>query len=214
LVLASGVDYLTHRGWKPVPLSEAVKRCLNQVCGSERLFSITFDDGYSSVYERGYPLLCARGIRATVYVVAGAVGGTNEWDRMAGDRQEKMMSAAQLREIAENGFEIGSHTMTHARLTQLSADRLRQELTDSKHKLEDIIGQEVVSCSYPYGDYNSRVLEACASAGYRYGVTTRLGIVSSQTRAYEIPRVNVRWNAVGPLLARKIRRAEGPSEAK
>ena len=150
---------------------------------------------------------------ATVYVVAGHVGGINEWDRTAGDREEGMMTAAQIREMSAAGFEIGSHTLTHPHLTDVDEARLRRELVDSKHKLEDLIGREVTSFSYPYGDYDDRVLAAAIAAGYKNAVSTKLG-TAGRTSVYEIPRVNVRWNAIGPLLMRKIGRARRASGAR
>jgi len=108
--------------------------------------------------------------------------------------------------MSDAGFEIGAHTVSHPRLTLLSDDQLEHEIVDSKHALEDIIGREVVSFSYPYGDRDERVIEAVKAAGYKYAVSTRLG-AANLDGVFEIPRVNVRWNALGPLLMRKIRRA-------
>jgi peptidoglycan/xylan/chitin deacetylase (PgdA/CDA1 family) len=176
--------------------------------GSEQdTFAITFDDGYLSVYERACPMLADRNLTATVYAVVDALGGINEWDRRAGDQEEKMMSAAQIRELADSGFGIGSHTLTHPHLTSLSDEQLAREIVDSKHKLEDIIAREVISFSFPYGDYDGRVLDAVMAAGYKNAVSTKLGAVIEGTSLFEIPRVNVRWNGFGWQLRRKIRRA-------
>lgn len=210
LLFRSELDYLTRREWKAVALKDMVDRARTGVIPRHNEFAITFDDGYLSVYRSAYPALASRGMTATVYVVAEAVGGINEWDRQAGDQKEQMMTAAQVREMADNGFEIGSHTLTHPHLTDVGEDQLRRELVDSRHRLEDIIGREVVSFSYPYGDYDDRVLAAVITAGYKYAVTTRLGTVG-KTSVFEIPRVNVRWNAIGPLLMRKINRARRAS---
>ena len=172
-------------------------------------FAITFDDGYLTVYERACPMLKERDMTATVYVVVDSLGGINEWDRRAGDQEEKMMSAAQARELAENGFEIGSHTLTHpASVQPWTTSSLTQEIVDSKHKLEDLIGREVASFSYPYGDYDGRVLNAAMAAGYKNAVEHEArDLIVEGTSLFEIPRVNVRWNGFGWQLQRKIRRA-------
>lgn len=205
----SELNFLGNRGWSVVSLTELVSHDGRHT--DQDQYCVTFDDGYLSVYEHACPVLHQRGASATIYVVADCIGGVNDWDRKAGDQEEKMMTAGQVREVAENGFEIGSHTLTHAHLTGLDEDQLTRELVDSKHKLEDIIGKEVTSFSYPYGDYDERVLEAAVAAGYSNAVSTRLGVVTSGTGLFEIPRVNVRWNAVGPLLMRKIGRAKKAS---
>jgi len=210
-VLASALDHLSARGWKPVSLAEAVDRCRLGSASSENEFCVTFDDGYLSVYEHALPVLARRGVPGALFVVAGAIGGVNGWDRGAGDRKEKLLSAEQIRELCGHGFEIGSHTFTHPQLTAVSDERLRRELVDSKRRIEDITGREVTSFSYPYGDYDQRVREATVAAGYKCALGTELGVINRETNLFEIPRVNVRWNAIGPILMSKIGRARKPS---
>ena len=206
----SQLDFLTVRGWSATSLAHVVEKSRFGHRPPRDEFAVTFDDGYLSVYFHAYPALAERGITATVFVVADLIGGANEWDRAAGDRRESLMTAGQIREMSAAGFEIGSHTLTHPHLTDVSEEQLGRELADSKHKLEDLIGKEVSALSYPYGDYDDRVLAAAIVAGYKCAVTTRLG-VADKTGAYEVPRVNVRWSAIGPLLARKIGRARKAS---
>lgn len=206
-VFGWGIDGLRRNGWRCRSLGECIEIGRGGEPDSGASFAITFDDGYLSIYERACPMLKERDMTATVYVVVDTLGGINEWDRRIGDQEEKMMSAGQARELAENGFEIGSHTLTHPHLTGLDDEQLAREIADSKHKLEDIIGREVVSFSYPYGDFDCRVLNAAIAAGYRNAVSTKLGAVIEGTSLFEIPRVNVRWNGFGWQLRRKIRRA-------
>ncbi len=208
----SQLDHLAKRGWKASSLSEMLDRKKsNTETDSINRFAITFDDGYRSVYEHAYPILAERGLTGTIYIVADCIGGINEWDRRAGDMQEEMMTADQIREMSDNGFEIGSHTLTHPRLSNLSDEQLEREIRDSKHKLEDIIGRKVVSFSYPYGDYDNRAIEVAKSSGYENAVSTKLGVLIADCNPYEIPRINVRWNALGVLLMRKIQRARKAS---
>lgn len=203
----SQLGYLSARGWSCSALGDFTKPQRD----AGKKFAVTFDDGYASVYQRAFPSLVERGMTATVYVVAGAIGGYNEWDRAAGDKREPMMTEVQIKEMSEHGFEIGSHTLTHPHLSALGDNDLARELLDSKHKLEDIIGREVVSFSYPYGDFDHRVADAVQAAGYLNAVSTKLGVITSDSGLFEIPRVNVRWNAIGAHLMRKIVRASKES---
>lgn len=193
-----------------MPLADVAENCRSHDLPVQDNFSATFDDGYLSVYEHAYPALVSRNMTATIYIVADSIGGINIWDRRAGDQEEPMMSAAQVREMSDKGFEIGSHTLTHPHLTDIDDQQLKQELVDSKHKLEELTGKEVVSFSYPYGDLDERVVSAVMDAGYKYAVSTKLGLAYCSSE-FEIPRVNVRWNAISPLLMRKIRRARKAS---
>jgi len=204
-LLVSQINYLKSNSWEPVDLRDMIADRTSVPDNSR--YSITFDDGYLSVYDKAFPILAAKGITGTVYVVADQIGGINQWDHSAGDYLEHMMSAEQIREMHKAGFEIGSHTLSHPHLTQLSDDKLRAEVLDSKKSLEDVIGEEVTSFSYPYGDYDDRVKKVVIEAGYTNAVSTRLGIVLPTDGAYDIPRINVRWNTFGFALMQKIRRA-------
>ncbi len=206
VLFTSQLDYFAIKGWGATALPQVVERSRFGRPPPRDEFVLTFDDAYLSVYEHAYPVLAERGLTATIFVVADRIGGINEWDSSAGDRRELLMTADQVRELSGAGFEIGSHTLTHAHLVDANEQSLRRELADSKHKLEDLIGKDVVAFSYPYGEYDDRVLAAVILAGYKYAVNTKLG-VAGKSSVYEIPRVNVRWSAIGPFLMGKIGRA-------
>lgn len=82
----------------------------------------------------------------------------------------------QAREMDRNGIEIGSHTMTHPILTNISDDQLQQELAGSKLKLEEELGRKVTQFCYPNGDNDGRVQCEVARAGYRIAVTCIEGL--------------------------------------
>ena len=78
-----------------------------------RLVGITFDDGYLNILEAALPELKRRGFTATAFVIAGRLGGTNEW---AKGPSFPLLSDSQVCELADAGMEIGSHSMTHVRM--------------------------------------------------------------------------------------------------
>jgi peptidoglycan/xylan/chitin deacetylase (PgdA/CDA1 family) len=131
---------------------------------------LTFDDAYASVYHHAFAFLQRLGIQATVFVVAGYVGRMDTWDVNFGNICFRHMDWGQLRELADTGWEIGSHTMTHRDLTRLSAAELTNEIVDSKALLESKFEKSVDIVSYPFGNTNSAVADACIRAGYRLGV--------------------------------------------
>ena len=195
---------LLKQGYRPIALREQ----LAQVGGTARNFSVTFDDGYASTASVAVPILREMQIPVTIFVVAGCVGKTNVWDQLKGDCCEPMMTAETMRELDAAGVEIGSHTMSHAKLTELSDDDLRVEIFDSKKRLEDILGKPVLGFSYPYGAWDARVRDAALAAGYQYATATKIGTLGAHTDPYAIPRINMRWNTVGALLVQKVHRAE------
>jgi peptidoglycan/xylan/chitin deacetylase (PgdA/CDA1 family) len=87
-------------------------------------------------------------------------------------------------------FKIGSHSLTHPVLTRLSNVELRREVTDSKHRLEDLLGNEVSSFAYPWGEVDVRVRGAVAEAGYKFAMSTEEGANFRNDR-FSLKRVNV-----------------------
>ena len=132
----------------------------------ERGFCLTFDDGFLSVFEHALPVLQACGARAMLFVVAGLVGGSDEWDHPIGEGPHALMDDAHLRDWLAAGHEIGAHTLTHPRLTRLPRARARAEIFESKARLEDRFGVPVRHFCYPYGDQDEAVRGLVAEAGY------------------------------------------------
>jgi len=132
--------------------------------------AITFDDGLRSFYDNAYPMLEERGVKSTLFPVAGLIGRRGDWDVIG---KPQHISATMLREISNSGHEIGSHSLTHANLVWLNDDELIKELRDSKSILEDITGIAVRSLSFPFGGWNKRVWEAAKSVGYKYATAYR-----------------------------------------
>jgi peptidoglycan/xylan/chitin deacetylase (PgdA/CDA1 family) len=135
--------------------------------------ALTFDDGYAH-WILELPDICAQfNARPTIYIPAGLIGKSNNWDYSSIFVSEPHLTTGEIRRMSDMGFEIGSHGWQHRALTTLTTDKVRSELVDSKNRLEDISGREVESISYPFGRVNSTVMEIAGETGYRYGLTTR-----------------------------------------
>lgn len=102
-----------------------------------------------------------------------------------------MMSWDQLREMAQRGHEIGSHSVSHDILTLVDDAHLERELVDSKRILEDKLQRPVETMCYPNGNCDARVAAATQQAGYRRAVTTRWGPNSGATPPFELTRCDI-----------------------
>ena len=71
------------------------------------------------------------------------------------------------------GFQIGSHTVNHLKLTDISDDELETQLNDSKKMIEEITGKPCIWFAYPYGLFNNKIVEAVKKAGYKYARTCK-----------------------------------------
>ena len=82
----------------------------------------------------------------------------------------KMMSATQLKEVADNGIAVGSHSMSHPNLQSgnLTEEILNYEIKESKLELEKIICRNVDSFAFPNGLYNEQSIEFAKKSGYKY----------------------------------------------
>jgi len=154
-----------------------------------RTVAITFDDGYVDNLA-ACEELASRGMRATWFVVSGSVGREPAWPE-DGRPAGRLLDASELRALLGAGMEIGSHSVSHVRLTTVGDAQLRQELVDSKAMLEDVIGDEVVTFAYPYGDWDERCEAAVREAGYRYACTTVTGWALRDVNPYRLRRLTV-----------------------
>jgi len=155
---------------------------------SSPMISLTFDDGSAGFYTNAWPLIQANGLKTTQFIPTGTLG--NDAD---------MMTPSQISTLAQDGQEIGSHSVTHPYLTTVSDSQLKTEMVDSKAVLEAIPGVGTVTdFAYPYGDYDARVIAAEQAAGYLSGRSVEEGYNSRlDTQPYDL-RVQ---NILGPTVA-------------
>jgi len=117
---------------------------------------ITFDDGEQSQMEVAGPLLHESGIKATYFVTPGLIGTAH-----------KFLGWDQLAQLKSAGHSVQSHGWSHKFLTTCDDCELEHELKMSKQSLEDQLGAPVEEMSIPGGRWDTRVLRACADAGYQ-----------------------------------------------
>jgi len=155
-------------------------------------FALTFDDGFRNVFQNALAPLAQRRWRAMQFLVANCIGKFNEWDLRDGEACELLMDAAEVRDWVGAGHAIGSHSLTHARLTRLTLRDAREEIFASKKKLEDAFGVAVEHFCYPYGDWSEPVRELVIEAGYRTACTTQFGVNTPATPPFALHRITVR----------------------
>lgn len=163
---------------------------------------ISFDDGYMDNL-RAAEALASRGMRATFYVVSGSIGSEPAWP-VDGKPQGRLMAAAELRALQRLGMEIGSHAISHRRMTELDPRELRVEATESKAAIEDLLGAAVRSFAYPYGAFDEACVSAVRDAGYRSACTTAPGWMLRDGDPFRLRRLTVFNDDSLPRFARKL----------
>jgi peptidoglycan/xylan/chitin deacetylase (PgdA/CDA1 family) len=71
-------------------------------------FVLTFDDGFAGVHDFAAPVLKNLGWPATVFLVAGKLGGQSDWEVTTGEpmRPHTLMNVAQLHSLSAQGFSL------------------------------------------------------------------------------------------------------------
>jgi peptidoglycan/xylan/chitin deacetylase (PgdA/CDA1 family) len=175
---AEQLSWLKGQGLRGVSMGELVDAVRH---GRERgLVGLTFDDGYVGVLEHAVPELQRHDFTATMFIVAGQLGGSNVWD--AGPVWP-LMTGEQVRSVAAAGMEVGSHTLSHTRLAGMAAGQLTAEVVRSRAILEELLGQPVGGFAYPWGSMDAAARQAVRDAGYHYGCSVecqlgRLGVMA------------------------------------
>jgi peptidoglycan/xylan/chitin deacetylase (PgdA/CDA1 family) len=190
------------RGYCGATLSDALT-----APAAEKTLVVTFDDAHWSVLESAAPAMARLGIPGTVYVPTEyasserpmAWDGYDMWLGTEHEGELRCMSWDDLRGLAEDGWEVGSHTRSHPHLSRLGDDEIAAELTESRRECEERLGMPCRSIAYPYSDYDTRVLRMAGEAGYRFGVMN--AVAPRAPLPLEWPRVGVHH----PDSARRVR---------
>ncbi len=189
--LSRQLDSLARRRMTPVTFRDVAAFLAGEKALPRRPVILTFDDGYADNHALALPLLRERGMAATIFLVGDARIVTNAWDAEEGEPQVQLLTREEVREMAAQGIEFGSHSRSHARLVGLDPDRLRVELAGSKRALEERIGAPVTVVCYPYGAVDDAVKEAALEAGYWFGVASDSGPLRFGDDLLEIRRAQV-----------------------
>lgn len=177
------IEFLVRKSIPVVPLE--------QVRSRPGAVAITFDDGFQNFYDRAFPVLSRYKLPATVFIVTGYCGRSNNWPTQAktGIPILPLMHWRQLREIASAGITLGAHSVTHPHLDQLSLAQVESELDQCRQELEQQTGKAVTTAAYPYGDSNEMVRE-CAGRRFSVSCGTRFAPVSDTADVTDLPRLD------------------------
>jgi peptidoglycan/xylan/chitin deacetylase (PgdA/CDA1 family) len=200
--LREQLAWLLSRDYQLVTFHEAV-----HAPPAAKVVAVTFDDGYRSVVDQAFPILAELG----AVVPTAHVGrpepmcwpGISQW--ASGDDADELlcMNWEDAARLTRAGWEIGSHTCSHPRLTTLTDEALHRELVESRATCEDRLGVACRSLAFPYGDHDGR-------AGYDTAGTLPSRLHRPQPMRW--PRVGVnrgdtmrRFRAKASPMLRRVR---------
>jgi glycosyltransferase involved in cell wall biosynthesis/peptidoglycan/xylan/chitin deacetylase (PgdA/CDA1 family) len=157
--------------YRVVRLADGVKM-LQSGGASEKLVAITFDDGYLDNATAAAPILKALDLPATFFVSTDMIGGDRPFphDVRRGRVPQQHMSWDDVRALAVQGFDIGSHTCSHADLGAVSLVEAERELGESRNRIEAELQRPVPLFSFPYGHPRNMRPDTIAAARRHYDV--------------------------------------------
>ncbi len=175
------MDYLAQRGYQTITMPQLVAHLKERKPLPAKSIIISLDDGWGEGYAVAFPVLKRYNFGGTYYVY------TNPLDR------SRYLSRAQLREMVSAGMDIQAHTLSHPHLRLLAPDAAYNEIADSRNLLEKEIGTAVTSFAYPFGEYNSAVIEMVKRAGFQSAVTIASGYRQRASELHTLPRIRVSY---------------------
>lgn len=155
---------------------------------------ITFDDAYKDFYELGYPLLKEFGMRAVIFALGDRSIKENSWDDPGKIPLAPLMNDEELQYLHNEGFEIGAHSCTHPKLTEIPIEEAEREIVESKVALEKLLNTRVHSFCYPYGLENEKIHEIVKDAGFDFGCTVYNGPTNFGQSLFNIHRITIKNN--------------------
>lgn len=191
--LQNQLDALKEEGYHTITMDQLYDHWENNVPIPSKPIVLSFDDGYGSHYNFASVELSKRGMTGTFYIISSQVD------------VDQIRTAKRLKEMYEEGMEIGSHTVTHIDARYSSNRKIAEEYKESKEFLEKVIGSEISHFCYPIGAATSYAKEVLKELGYKTAVKTAFGKANQSQGLYDLRRIRIDYHDSVRGFLNKIR---------
>ena len=183
------MDYLKKNGYETLFLVDLVEKLESGASLNSKNIVLTFDDGYEDNYKNVFSVLRKYNFRATIFLATDFIG--KEMINRNGTSL-KMLNWEQIAEMHESGLiDFQPHTASHVDLTSVSAAEAEKEILESKKLLEERLNKKCNSLAYPWGRYNSEIINILKHNGFGGAVTIREGVVKNSDGPFELKRNSI-----------------------
>jgi len=175
------IEYLAENEFQTISLSQLIKASEGEFILPLKTVILTFDDGDISNYTIAYPIFKKYNFGATFFIITDKIDtpGYMTWQN--------------VKEMSDNGMEIGSHTKTHAYLPSLSEKDVVFEFKESKKTLEYKLGRPIYFLSIPFGFYHTKEKTIAVECGYKAICTSEAGINRfDENYRFNLQRIHVK----------------------
>jgi peptidoglycan/xylan/chitin deacetylase (PgdA/CDA1 family)/GT2 family glycosyltransferase len=188
---AQQMAWIRRRGYRVLSLEELLRCRRENQLPPERSIVVTIDDGYGDVADVAHPILRRHGFPATLFLVTGAVGRENDWDRGGQLAGRGLLSWSTILSLMGDGLACGAHSRSHRRLTSVSLADATGEVLGSRLELEERVGQRVGAFAYPYGASDETCQTLAEQAGFDAACGIEPGGNSLGTPSYALHRTEI-----------------------
>lgn len=171
--------YLASNGYHTISLEDLFNFYDGQGKLPDKPVIITFDDGYEDNYLTALPILEKYNMSATVFIVPNLIATPD------------YLSWQQVTKMQRRHIEIGSHTMSHIAMDEISEEQQWREASESKRILEQHVGKTIRFFAYPFGQFTTTTERILQAAGYRGACAGMPGLNDKTTDAYAMKRINM-----------------------
>lgn len=168
-------DYLVHDG--PLPAKPVM---------------LTFDDTDEEQFTIAYPEMKKYGFKGVFFIMTVSIN------------RPRYMTANQLKQLADDGNAVESHTWDHHMVTKYQGEDWNKQLVQPKKKIEEITGKTANYFAYPFGLWNRASFPELNKAGYKMAFSLS-GKRDSTQPLYTVRRMLVpgQWSTRGTMNAMK-----------
>jgi peptidoglycan/xylan/chitin deacetylase (PgdA/CDA1 family) len=172
------IEFLKKYQYQTITASLLVKTIVEGAEIPQKPIVITFDDGNENVFLNAYPIMKEYGYIGVIYLIVNRLN------------TDGYLTTEQIKELISAGWEVGDHSMTHIDLVK-NTNLLRDEIGNSKHKLEDVFGIKVLTFAYPFGNATRVIKDWVKRIGYSSGMGLGITNVHSQSELFFLSRREV-----------------------
>ena len=183
------MKYLKDNGFHVISLPELINKIKNNAVFPDKSIAITFDDGYRNVLTKALPIINNFSFHVTVFInvyfIEKKISSDFYWKRW------DILNWEEVLELHRNGIHIGSHALSHRRLSDLNTQELEQEVFISREHIEGRIKDRVDTFSYPHGSFNRAVKDVLKKNNFTSSCTSIEGNIGLRPDIFALRRTEI-----------------------
>jgi len=179
--LDAHINELKTGGYTVLPLEEIIFRLRAGPPLPPKTVAITIDDAYRSIYDVAWPKFKAANLPITVFVATDPVD----------QGVKSYMNWQQIKELSENGVNIGNHSASHAHMPNSPSSQSTKDVRRASTRLKQMIGHSPSLFAYPYGEVSLELAKLIEAEGFMAAFGQQSGVIGSAPGYYNLPRFSL-----------------------